>query len=220
MGKIADSKLGQQRIEELEARVKWLEGALTSVLQERRQSAPPAKKSADPFAFIEDDLAPVAGQLVKTMPMSEMLAAESRAAAAKNKGADLAGADLLRFSSTFATLDDRLREQQEQEAAPARATSLAPPVTIDPDLIDQAFARPAPELIEVRAAIEDSYPHLLERITATWGQPEALRFLRRLIVDDRGSRQGFPFEVMSELLTLSALAEAPLERSSWAVAGA
>jgi len=210
MGEVADIRYSQQRIEELEARVKWLEGALTSVLQERRQAAPGQKKAGDPFAFIEDDLAPAAEQLVKTLPMSEMLAAERQAAGTKG-GAGPAGTDPLRFSSSFANLDERLREQLEQEAAAPRGADLAPPVTIDAALIDLAFARPAPELIEVRSALEDSYPHLLERITATWGQPEALRFLRRLIVDDRGSRQGFPFDVMSELLTLSSLAESPAE---------
>jgi hypothetical protein len=119
------------------------------------------------------------------------------------------------FTSAFSTLDDRLAEQLHSESLAKPVPAAGPPVLIDEALIDKAFARPAPELIHVRSAIEDSYPHLLERIIATWRQPESAKFLSRLIVDDRGSRQGFPFEVMSELLVLSALAEAPAVDLSW-----
>lgn len=191
----------QARIRELEARIKWLEGALTSVLQSRRARA------ASGEAALLDALGGT--QRLTPLPFS----AEFAAAEAKDEPADP-----MRFTSAFATLDARLLEQAEMESAPLlREEDLAPPVMIDAGLIDRAFARPAPELIDVRCGLEEGYPHLMERIAATWRSPESVLYLRKLIVDERGDRQGFPFEVMSELLTLSSMLEAPQDRDEWGI---
>ena len=193
---------GQQRIAELEDRVKWLEGALTSILQERRRSRARRVQAEDIFGDDEDALAEPEQTPDRTQPMY-LLEARARAEAARTER------DAMRFTSAFSTLDERLREQIEAEAAPGPQIDLTPPVLLDPELIDRAFARPQPQKLDVRCALEESYPHLMERVVTLWGEPEVEDFLRKLIVDDRGSRQGFPFEVMSELLVLSALAQRP-----------
>jgi hypothetical protein len=195
----------RQRIEELETRVKWLEGALTSLLQERR-ARDRRGNTGVMFTLDEDMIAPdvVSGVTLHqapelTQPMEVL----------RHKPAPPPDVDAMRFTNSFAMLDERLREQLEAENCAQAVPMAGPPVLIDPTLIDRAFARPAPQRIEVRCALEESYPHLLERIVATWGEPESVAFLRKLIVDERGSRQGFPFEVMSELLVLGSLAAAP-----------
>jgi hypothetical protein len=128
---------------------------------------------------------------------------------------DTPAIDPMRFTSAFATLDARLEEQLESEAVAAQPVDLGHPVLIDPSLIDLAFAKPPPEKIHVVAAIEEFFPNIAERICTLWGEPELLPFLRKLIVDERGGRQGFPFEVMSELLVLAGLAQAPKDLDAW-----
>lgn len=192
----------RRRIEELEARVKWLEGALTSLLQQRR--APPAQPGrAQMFTLDDDDFASLSSG-EHTQPMEVL--------GHKPPAPDL---DAMRFTHSFAMLDDALREQLQAEESAQVVPEVGHPVLIDPTLIDRAFARPAPERIEVRCALEDQFPNLLKRLTVMWGEPEALALLQKLIVDERGGRQGFPFDVMSELLTLSGIAEAKAETDKW-----
>jgi hypothetical protein len=59
-------------------------------------------------------------------------------------------------------------------------------------------------VLNVRAAIE-GHPHLLQPLNALWGHPEFDRYVNRLIVDERGGRQGFSAEVVEELLFLAQL---------------
>jgi len=48
--------------------------------------------------------------------------------------------------------------------------------------------------------LEEQFPHVLERITASWPSQECLRYLNGLFLDDRGgTRQGFSLEVAGEL---------------------
>jgi len=243
MNDVVDPGLGRERIEELESRVKWLEGALTSMLQQRRRDAGRSNQFDTTFSLDDDD-APVQTrtrdnqdrtQPLKVLQIQEaQRVAEAQAAAAeqlfpefematasgRSAAAVVASArkDPMSFTSSFATLDERLREQIENESTAVPAHDMAPPVLIDPSLIDLAFAPPAPRMLEVRCFLEESYPHLLSRIITLWGEPELVSFLHKLIVDDRGSRQGFPFEVMSELMTLSALVQAPQDEEPWIVA--
>lgn len=54
--------------------------------------------------------------------------------------------------------------------------------------------------IEVLA---DRFPHVLNRLAATWGTPtEALALIDELLVDRRGNRHGFPRDALDELLRL------------------
>lgn len=47
------------------------------------------------------------------------------------------------------------------------------------------------------------YPHIMNRIALLWDSPKlAERYFDELLIDDRGGRQGFPLNVLSELFTL------------------
>ena len=53
--------------------------------------------------------------------------------------------------------------------------------------------------------LESNYPRILENITMMWGFQELNAFLSKLIIDERGGRQGFPPEAWDEINTLAAL---------------
>jgi hypothetical protein len=52
------------------------------------------------------------------------------------------------------------------------------------------------------SAIEEKFPRIAEQITLLWGHPEMEKFFEKLMYDDRGGREGFPEDVMSELVFL------------------
>ena len=59
----------------------------------------------------------------------------------------------------------------------------------------------------------EDFPHVIERLTATWGQPECLHYVDSLIGDNRdGTRGGFPLPVFEELILLVSLLEAHVAR--------
>ncbi len=51
--------------------------------------------------------------------------------------------------------------------------------------------------------LERRFPRILAKLVEVWGKPAADTYLDSLMVSDRPSRQGFPFEVASEILRLS-----------------
>ena len=58
------------------------------------------------------------------------------------------------------------------------------------------------------AYLERSYPRLLQKILSLWDAPKEMEaYLNELVVDQRGNRQGFPKEVLQEILFISALHE-------------
>lgn len=57
-------------------------------------------------------------------------------------------------------------------------------------------------MAEHLSEIERRFPHVAESVVQRWGKPEALRYLDSLMMDSRGGRQGFPFEVLQELMLL------------------
>lgn len=64
-------------------------------------------------------------------------------------------------------------------------------------------------------SLED-YPHVIGRLTAAWGTQDCLSYLYRLIHDNReGQRDGFPLEVIEEMVLLMLVLEAgyDLERA-------
>lgn len=123
--------------------------------------------------------------------------------------------DRLGITASFAMLDAKVAEAAAREAALGSRQSFAGPVEIDASLIDRAFARPAPQRLDVVSHLEEFHPKIAERIASTWRTAELVEYLKRLIVDERGTRAGFAPEVMSELLLLSAILEAPEERDRW-----
>jgi DNA-directed RNA polymerase subunit N (RpoN/RPB10) len=51
--------------------------------------------------------------------------------------------------------------------------------------------------------LADRFPHVLNRLAASWGSPtETLAVISELLVDRRGNRHGFPREALDELLLL------------------
>lgn len=60
---------------------------------------------------------------------------------------------------------------------------------------------------------EDQYPHclgqqyprILDKIGQLWGEPELDTYFESLLIDQRGNRQGFPKDVMTEILRLNLL---------------
>ncbi|HEY4372003.1 MAG TPA: hypothetical protein VGN52_08765 [Burkholderiales bacterium] len=194
----SDSQSSREIIADLQARVHYLEGALAVALRARDGVETPAMRLALNAAArsLPSELFSLSAEPVRPVPAKKP--------------------DLMSFTNSFATLDARLQEQAacEQAVRPAPA-DLGLPAMLDAEMIDRAAPKPLPELIHVTSPLEDGYPHLLAKISAIWGEPECIPYLRKLIVDDRGSRQGFPFEVMSELLVLSAVAETPADKSAW-----
>lgn len=59
------------------------------------------------------------------------------------------------------------------------------------------------EISEASELLKEKYPRIYERIEATWGSTELDSYFDRLIIDDRGNRNGFPKEVLNALLLLA-----------------
>jgi hypothetical protein len=118
--------------------------------------------------------------------------------------------DNMGITAAFASLDAKVEAASVEEClmAPIRLSS-APVLEIDPDLLDRDLRHAAAEKLEVHAVLEDQHPSILQRITASWRTPEARAYLHKLLVDDRGDRNGFDPGVISELLLLSSILEEP-----------
>ena len=55
---------------------------------------------------------------------------------------------------------------------------------------------------EAVAMLKSLFPRIHDRLGATWGTSQCEVYLDRLILDDRGDRDGFPPQVLSALLVL------------------
>jgi hypothetical protein len=53
--------------------------------------------------------------------------------------------------------------------------------------------------------LEQRYPRILNTISQLWGTPELEEYFADLVLDQRGSRKGFPREVAAEIFRLSSL---------------
>ncbi len=66
------------------------------------------------------------------------------------------------------------------------------------------FKEPAPQAMEklgppYQTALERSFPHVLDAIQVMWGYGELNTYFRKLTLDDRGNRAGFPADVWDEI---------------------
>ena len=52
------------------------------------------------------------------------------------------------------------------------------------------------------AVIDSNFPKIAKAIELMWGHPELDAYLSKLIIDERGGRQGFPHEVARALIAL------------------
>lgn len=55
------------------------------------------------------------------------------------------------------------------------------------------------------SAIEARFPHIARRLEALWQTPQIDLYMDSLLIDTRGSRQGFPPDVLDELMFLSGM---------------
>jgi hypothetical protein len=55
------------------------------------------------------------------------------------------------------------------------------------------------------STIETRFPRIASAIQLLWGHPEMDTYFQKLVVDERGDREGFPPDVMSDLLFLATL---------------
>lgn len=178
----------RERLVRLEARVAELEVALSRVLSMQ-------------------GLGPSAEHFAKTLKLSALAWQEESEPA-------LPRTESLGLTAAFATLDSRVAEASDQESRLLKKPDLSAEVLIDPSLIDEALVplpaartRRAPSNLPVRSSIEELYPSLLKRISMIWQSGECHQFLKKLIIDDRGDRNGFDPHVMSELLFLTQILE-------------
>ena len=153
--------------------------------------------------------------LAKTQPMAA-LAQAAMGHAFQPHAPSVAASDFLGITAAFATLDAQLTAASAAEAAlHAPKKDLLPWMDLNPDLIDAATARPKPVNLDVRCSLEEQYPSIAQKITAIWRSPEIHGYLKKLIVDDRGDRNGFDPSVMSELIALSSILEQPARANEW-----
>ena len=57
---------------------------------------------------------------------------------------------------------------------------------------------------DLKSEIEKQYPHIIDKLVLMWGYPELNHYLDKLLFADR-KREGFPPEVMEELMLLHSL---------------
>ncbi|MEO8137832.1 MAG: hypothetical protein ABI831_28125 [Betaproteobacteria bacterium] len=50
---------------------------------------------------------------------------------------------------------------------------------------------------------DEQFPHIAEKIANLWGTVGMPRYFNELLFNDRGSRQGFPSEIMAEIFAIS-----------------
>jgi hypothetical protein len=53
--------------------------------------------------------------------------------------------------------------------------------------------------------LESRFPRVASAIQLLWSNPEMDTYFAKLVVDDRGDREGFPPEVISDLMFLATL---------------
>lgn len=186
-----------ERLARLEARVAELEAALSRALGIQ-------------------GLAPSAEHFAKTQKLSALTWYEENEPVKSKSGS-------LGLTAAFATLDTRIAAASDFESSLLKKPDLSHVVPIDASLIDDAFvpkvatrARRIPTTRRIRSAIEELHPSLLKRVSAIWQSSECYEYLKKLIIDDRGDRNGFDPNVMSELLFLSQILEAAGSSDAWA----
>lgn len=55
---------------------------------------------------------------------------------------------------------------------------------------------------QYQTVLEKDFPRILVAIQSMWGYPELNTYFRKLTLDNRGDREGFPKEVWEEIFTL------------------
>lgn len=74
--------------------------------------------------------------------------------------------------------------------------------TLDPSPLGR---RPACPATSAMSALERLYPRICNELVRHWFREDIDAYLAGLIMDERSDRQGFPFEVIDELMFLADL---------------
>ena len=53
--------------------------------------------------------------------------------------------------------------------------------------------------------LENQFPHIAQALTEKWGTPDIDAYLSNLMMDNRGTRKGFPSEVAEELMLIDTI---------------
>lgn len=75
-----------------------------------------------------------------------------------------------------------------------------PPPTVADKRPAPAAKPPSLDLFQTN--LEKNYPRVLEAIQSMWGYKELNQYFRKLTMDERGDRAGFPEDVWDDLYTL------------------
>jgi hypothetical protein len=206
----------QRRVEVLEDRVAWLQDALVRLLGEpdRRHLVRTALPQAAAVTPARGDSET---EFLRTQPLATLAAAPAAPAPARPvtmtppapAAAIRKPAVNLGITAAFETLDLTLAAAASAESAgPKQRKPEAPMFELNPELLDTGRLLHLPRKLEVRAALEERYPSIMQNLVQTWRTPDSLAYLRRLIREDQGGRLGFDPLVKQEILLLGAIREA------------
>jgi len=62
------------------------------------------------------------------------------------------------------------------------------------------------------SSLEQQFPHIAQKLTSVWPSEACALYLKELVVTERNTRQGFPADVVEDLLMLYAINEILLRR--------
>jgi hypothetical protein len=58
------------------------------------------------------------------------------------------------------------------------------------------------DIAQDAALVQEHYPRIVEKILQFWGSAELNEYLDSILFDERGSRHGFPLEIVSALMRI------------------
>ena len=75
------------------------------------------------------------------------------------------------------------------------------------------------------STLEQKFPHIAQKLTVLWSSEACALYISNLAIVDRGARQGFPVEVLEDLMMLGEInamltkkpssKQAPASRNDW-----
>jgi hypothetical protein len=81
--------------------------------------------------------------------------------------------------------------------------------------MDDFAQQPVPIVVLEQSAIEEKFPRIAKALCDLWGKEGYAPYLRSLVFDERGGRQGFPPDVSMELFMLQGLLDFQTEGDVW-----
>lgn len=116
------------------------------------------------------------------------------------------GESRLDTPTAFPAFDPGSAAARERASHEGRSNEPAPHVINQEEIIAE-WLNQLPEHVRPYR-LTDNFPRLAVKMAELWGKPIPLQnYLRSLVLDDRGGRQGFPEEIAGELLRLTSYVE-------------